>query len=68
MRYLLRLDLERIRLNLEDTAEAPQSLDDAHRLLAGLGVWRHSDEWWAAESSTLKHFRPGEIIDSRKQV
>ena len=48
MRYLLRLDLERIRLNLEDTARAPQTDDDVMRLLAGLGVWRQSDEWWGA--------------------
>jgi len=68
MVYLLRLDLDLIRRNLEDTAEAPQTEDDVMRLMAGLGVWRQSDEWWGAEEPALKNFRHGEIIERRQQT
>ena len=63
---LLRLDLDLIRRNLEDAAEAPQTEDDVLRLLAGLGLWRHSDEWWGADDAAVRNFREGEIIERRE--
>jgi len=67
MRYLLRLDLERIRLNLEGIG-APHTEDDVARLLAGFGLWRVNDDWWGADGSALKHFLPDEILERREQA
>ena len=66
MRYLLRLDLDLIRRNLGDTAEAPPTEDDVMRLLAGLGLWRHSDEWWGADEAALKNLREGDVIERKE--
>jgi hypothetical protein len=66
MSYLLRLDLERIRRNLEDAAEAPQTEDDMMRLLAGMRVWRHSDDWWGADEAAVRNFREGEVLERRE--
>ena len=63
--YLLRLDLEALRRNLEATAEAPQSIDDVLRLLAGLGVWRQSDQWWGAGEGALVNLREAEVLEKR---
>ena len=67
MRYLLRIDLDLIRRNLEQTAGVPQTADDVMRLMAGMGVWRQSDEWWGADEAILRNFREGEIIE-RKEI
>ena len=37
----------------------------ALRLLAGMGVWRHNDDWWGAEDVVLENFRDGEVIERR---
>jgi hypothetical protein len=38
------------------------------RLLAGLGLWRQSDEWWGADEKALRTLREGEILERREGV
>jgi hypothetical protein len=67
MRYLLRLDLDRVRRNLAATTTSVVTDDDVHRVLTQRGVWRHSDEWWGASQGSLAHFSAGEIVQKVPQ-
>ena len=65
MKYLLRLDLERVRSNLESTRGAPQTHDDVMRLLAGMKVWRRDEEWFMADGTAMRNFLDGEVLENR---
>ena len=65
MKWLLRLDLERIRRNLEVTTGTPQTDDDVARLLAGMKVWRKDEQWFSADGAMLRNFLDGEILEKR---
>jgi hypothetical protein len=65
MTYLLRLDLERLRTNLERTTGVPHSHEDVLRLLAGMKVWRHDDDWFTADENALRQFIDDEVLDRR---
>lgn len=62
---LVRLDLGLIRRNLELSTGVPQGDDEVMRLLAGMGAWRHNEEWWGAGEAALATFREGEILERR---
>ena len=64
MTYLLRLDVERIRLNLANTTSLVED-DDLLRKLSARGVWRHNDQWWGATEAAIRNFEEGEIIERR---
>ena len=68
MRYLLRLDLERIRRNLSDTATQQVTDDDVFRALAERGVWRHNDDWWGASEAAVGRFGDGEVLQKQPGV
>jgi hypothetical protein len=64
-RLLTRLDLERIRPNLERTTGAPQTHEDVLRLLAGLKVWRRDEDWFTADDNAVRQFIDGEVLERR---
>ena len=68
MRYLLRLDLDRVRHNLANRTTAAVTDDDVYRLLSHRGVWCHSDVWWGATERSLSHFHDGEILQKVPQA
>jgi hypothetical protein len=65
MQFVVRLDLERIRVNLERALEQPQTGEDVHRLLAAFGVWRKNEEWFGASEAALTNFVDGEVLEKR---
>jgi hypothetical protein len=65
MRIFLRLDLERMRHNLQQSTGTPHTEEDVLRHLAGVGVWRKNDDWWAAGPETLDRFGEGEVLERR---
>ena len=65
MRILCRLDLERMRRNLELSTGTPQTEEDVLRHLAAIGVWRRNDEWFAADPETLDRCGEGEVLERR---
>ena len=66
MPYLLRLDLERIRMNLQRSVGTPHSHEDVLRLLATMQVWRHNDDdWVTADENALRQFVDGEVLERR---
>lgn len=67
MTYLLRLDLERVRRNLETATGSACSDDDLYRALAARRVWCQSDDWWGAGPRALSLFGEGEILERRDE-
>ncbi len=65
MTFLLRLDLERIRRNLEAATGQPHGDEDVLRELAARGVWRHNEEWWGATQEAAERFAAGELLERR---
>ena len=68
MAYLIRLDLECLRANVERSLGVPQSHEDVLRLLAGMRVWRHDDEWFTADENALRQFIDGEVLEKRARL
>ena len=62
---LLRLDLDRIRRNLERCSDSPQSDDDVYRFLAVMKVRRHDEQWFLADEEAVTGFRAGEVVERR---
>jgi hypothetical protein len=62
---LLRLDLDRIRKNLEQSVGGAQTDDDVLRLLAGMRVWRQDEDWFLADETAAGGFRHGEVREKR---
>ena len=65
MKWLLRLDLERVRRNLGATTRGTRTEDDVLRLLAELKVWRKSDEWFVADDPVMRTFLDGDVLEKR---
>ena len=65
MKQLVRLDLERIRRNLEAATAAPQTHDDVLRLLAVRKVWRKDEHWFIADEAAVRMFSQGEVVEKR---
>lgn len=63
MTHLVRLDLERIRRNLEAREGSPQTDDDVMRLLAGMKVWRKDAQWFCASAAAVSSFLTGEVLE-----
>ena len=64
-KYLVRLDLERMRRNLETTTGTPQTQEDALRLLAAMKIWRRDEDWFSAAESALHIFLEGEVLEKK---
>jgi hypothetical protein len=62
---LLRLDIERVRLNLERTAGEPQTLEDAVRFIARMGVRLREGGWFEATPATAAAFTADEVLERR---
>ena len=63
MTYLLRLDVDRIRRNLERASGGPQTEYNALRALARRSVWRQDERWWRADEKALRAFDEGEVLE-----
>jgi hypothetical protein len=68
MTWLLRLDLDRIRANLQAPGGPPRTYEDVVRLLASRGVWRYGDHWWGAQAAALALFDDGEVVEARDRI
>jgi hypothetical protein len=64
MTHLVRLDLERVRVNLELTTGTPQTEQDVLRLLAALKVRQRNGDWFTADDAALRQFLDGEVLES----
>jgi hypothetical protein len=65
MKYLVRLDLDRIGLNLAAATRTPQTEEDILRLLATRKVWRRDEQWFTADESALRDFLDDEVLEKR---
>ena len=59
----VRLDLERIRLNLEKSAGAPQTHEDVLRLIASLGLRRKDEAWFVGVEPVSRAFFEDEVLE-----
>jgi hypothetical protein len=62
---LLRLDIERVRFNLERSAGDPQTPEDALRFIERMGVLRRDGGWFEATPATAGAFTPDEVLERR---
>jgi hypothetical protein len=66
MRWLVKLDLERMRQNLELTTGTPKTEEDVLRLLGAMKIRRRDDDdWFLADQSALHIFLDGEMLEKR---
>jgi hypothetical protein len=62
---LLKLDVERVRQNLERTAGQPQTQTDALRFIAMMDVHQRDGGWFEATEATSRAFADDEVIERR---
>lgn len=65
MQYLIRLDLDRIRRNLDATGSKLHDIEDVHRLLATIQVRRHDEQWFIGDEACLRGFEDGEVLEKQ---
>jgi hypothetical protein len=65
MSVLLRLDLDRVRINLEAVARVPQTEEDVLRFLAAMGVSRRDEQWFVTTEATSRAFSADELLETR---
>ena len=65
MDYFVKLDVERIRLDLERVTERPQTNEHVVEFVEALGLRRRDEVWFWAKEESLVNFLEGEVLEKR---